>query len=590
MLFKILQIENFLSYKNTKIEFKPGLYLVDGKNLDEGGSNGAGKSGIWEALAWSLFGVTTRGLSSGEVVNRSIGKDCRVSLQFRHNNKDCIVTRYRDHASFSNRVLFVVGDKDLEQGTAAITQKRVEEFLGFDLDFFKFTVMFSQGNAFNFVNETDKSQKAILSKVMRLDFDKYFSVAKDECMAIDRDKNTLTMRKNIIIGKLLSDGDLAELEKKSEEYADTCREKVSAAKAEIVELDKEIASIVVATYDPDEEKRLIEGRKKIDEILAKVNTKANELAAKEIFLKRSLKQIDSVAGISSCPTCFQSVEYEKIIRLKKPIEDELAGIDHTAINKVKSEVADKLDGIRKAIDKNKEDRLTADFNTRSLKTLRQVVKDKESEVQYWEAAENPYEAQLIQAKNLIKKSKKEIAEIEEQMAELEVDLPFYKFWYDAFADGGIKSYVFDLICGSLSKRTNDYLQIMGRANFGVNFTTQTTLKSGDVREKFQCAVSKDGAVVPYEACSGGEQRRVSIAVDNALADIMKDYYGQKINLMVFDEQTNFLDESGRRGFFKLVKKLSKDSIVYVVDHDNQHKANYDDVIMVEKENGFSRIK
>ena len=67
MLFKILQIENFLSYKNTKIEFKPGLYLVDGKNLDEGGSNGAGKSGIWEALAWSLFGVTTRGLSSGEV-------------------------------------------------------------------------------------------------------------------------------------------------------------------------------------------------------------------------------------------------------------------------------------------------------------------------------------------------------------------------------------------------------------------------------------------------------------------------------------------------------------------------------------------
>ena len=85
MRFKELRITNFKAFKKTQrfvFPSKPGLYFMQGLNESEPrlGSNGAGKTTIWDALCWVLYGKTPKGLKSGDVCNWEAGKGAIVEL------------------------------------------------------------------------------------------------------------------------------------------------------------------------------------------------------------------------------------------------------------------------------------------------------------------------------------------------------------------------------------------------------------------------------------------------------------------------------------------------------------------------------
>jgi len=169
-------------------------------------------------------------------------------------------------------------------------------------------------------------------------------------------------------------------------------------------------------------------------------------------------------------------------------------------------------------------------------------------------------------------------------------LIYISFWVEAFGDGGIKSFIFDLIASTLSEKSNKYVNILTSGQVSVKFDTQSTLKSGAVREKFDCAVISDGKKVKYDAYSGGEKRKISLAVDVALSEIASEYHGSSFNVVVFDEQTNYLDENGRDGFYDLLKELARDRKVFVVDHDSKFRSKFDNVMTVVKRGGVSIIE
>lgn len=83
IVFKTLEINDFQSIGNAKIELdERGTTIIKGINNYEENtdSNGSGKSSIFEALYFSLFGKTTTGLTN--VSNRYTGKDYKLSLEF----------------------------------------------------------------------------------------------------------------------------------------------------------------------------------------------------------------------------------------------------------------------------------------------------------------------------------------------------------------------------------------------------------------------------------------------------------------------------------------------------------------------------
>src|SRR3990167_719900 len=86
MKFKTLTVENFLSFRKPQTVplADQGLVLVRGDNRVSGAasSNGSGKTAIFDALCFALFGLTTRGLKADDVACRFTEGTCSVLLTY----------------------------------------------------------------------------------------------------------------------------------------------------------------------------------------------------------------------------------------------------------------------------------------------------------------------------------------------------------------------------------------------------------------------------------------------------------------------------------------------------------------------------
>ena len=77
ILFKTIRWKNFLSTGTqfTEINFqKNNTTLIIG-------SNGAGKSTVLDALTFSLFGKSFRGINKPQLINSTNEKDCLVEIE-----------------------------------------------------------------------------------------------------------------------------------------------------------------------------------------------------------------------------------------------------------------------------------------------------------------------------------------------------------------------------------------------------------------------------------------------------------------------------------------------------------------------------
>jgi DNA repair exonuclease SbcCD ATPase subunit len=162
--------ENFLSFERFELELADrGLLCIEGENADMGGSNGSGKSSIFEALIWCFFGVTSRGIKAGEVVrrdskNQPVGNTA-VIVQVDLDGTDLLVARHRDHKKYGNKMLLVANGQELTMGGDKETQQRLQQMLQIDYGSFVSAVMFPQGAA-GFAGLADAEQKAILERVL----------------------------------------------------------------------------------------------------------------------------------------------------------------------------------------------------------------------------------------------------------------------------------------------------------------------------------------------------------------------------------------------------------------------------------------
>jgi len=88
MILKTLTLINFRKFKNATIEFPDGVTGVIGLN-------GAGKSTIFEAIAWVLYGSVAARTSSDEIKrNGTLHSDpCRVELDFIFEEKNYRIVR-----------------------------------------------------------------------------------------------------------------------------------------------------------------------------------------------------------------------------------------------------------------------------------------------------------------------------------------------------------------------------------------------------------------------------------------------------------------------------------------------------------------
>lgn len=171
--FKEIRIRNFLSFGNVEeiVPLNKCLYqVIIGMNKDKSNSsldrNGVGKSTIFEAIHYALFGKSIGNkITLGNLINNINKKNMVVTLVFEKNGVEYTIKRGRS----PNILMFMKNDEEINvneaQGDSRETQVEIEKILGMNEDVYNQIVCLScKVPIFN--DQTTTNQKNIIEHIL----------------------------------------------------------------------------------------------------------------------------------------------------------------------------------------------------------------------------------------------------------------------------------------------------------------------------------------------------------------------------------------------------------------------------------------
>jgi len=133
-----------------------------------------------------------------------------------------------------------------------------------------------------------------------------------------------------------------------------------------------------------------------------------------------------------------------------------------------------------------------------------------------------------------------------------------RFWEKAFSEQGIIKYIIRNILSHFNDRINYYLSFLTNQGYYLEFDEELSEK-----------ILISDSLVHYISLSGGEKRKINLAVLLALRDLLSFTDKNQLDLIFFDEVTENLDEEGVLGLFNLLKEIKKTKNIFVITH-NKH--------------------
>jgi hypothetical protein len=156
-----------------------------------------------------------------------------------------------------------------------------------------------------------------------------------------------------------------------------------------------------------------------------------------------------------------------------------------------------------------------------------------------------------------------------------------KFWEHAFSEAGLIKYVIRNILGYLNERCNSYLSTLTKGNFVIKFD-----------DSLSESIYNDGVQCYFDSLSGGEKKRVSLAVMLGLNDLLLLTGKDRSNIIFFDEVAENLDADGVKGLIELIHQLTKHKKLFLITH-NEYLTSlleeYSETLKVVKRNNLTKI-
>lgn len=590
--FGELRLKDFGPYATATLALRnQGLVLIKGDNQDTtaADSNGSGKSHIFKALAWCLFGDSLDGEKTDEVIRRG-AKSAWVSVTFKDDHGTEFEVRRTRTKTSATLELFTDGEAE----TGAITkdtQSRVVEIIGLDFKAFVNTVLYGQGDIKHFADpETkDPERKAVLKRLLRLEVvDGALKYAKAKHAEAERRQAECESKIPVLDAKIGAididafDRRIAELKGRKGEAT----KKVSRAP----KLKSALESIEGVLADLDKAKRKLQDAQAAER---KVETAASFLNFQATGEKQAADKARARVNLfkdGKCPTCGSSgeticaeldalnaevaarVQAEAELKEKRTQMLEQAKEHKAAIVELKAEVAEEFAWRDKLVNVKAE-----------LKSIESAV-----------AAEKTADADLKRLSGERKEAmanlkllgeQKDLAEAQASLAAEEAN--HWSFWVRGFGNQGIPSFVMDTITPELQEATNQYLGILSDGDITVTIDTESKLKGGELRDKFSILASGPDIM---GRPSTGQQKKINIAADLGLMNLAASRERAGIDLLLLDEILDGLDASGKARVVDLLLELRKTrSSIFVISHDPSLAEVFEKVVTVTKEDGVARL-
>lgn len=177
----MLQLDNFMSYRTpTTVDFSEVRTAV------LSGDNGAGKSALFEAMTWAVWGKT-RASSDRDVI--TLGESqMEVTFDFGLSDREYRVFRRRTAGARASATLeFYVRDigasdwLPISADTVRETDRKIVSTLKLDYETFVNSAFLMQGQADTFTEKGPADRKKVLANILNLgDYDVLTALARDE--------------------------------------------------------------------------------------------------------------------------------------------------------------------------------------------------------------------------------------------------------------------------------------------------------------------------------------------------------------------------------------------------------------------------
>lgn len=605
-----LELHDFLSHQKSNINLEnQGLVLIAGRNADQGGSSGAGKSTIAEGILFALFGVTARGLKSDSVIRSGQG-GCRVTLRGRKDDTDFSVTRTRGPAALH----FEISGNDQSGASLKATQEKIETFLGADFNTFVSTIIFPQ-RTLGIAALPASEQRELLGRILDLDrFEDAFERVKLYRNTVYKELDKLKNQQTVLNSQLAAEeSHLDQLLSAKADFSADKAARIARAKEQVAK----ISNLPTLEFNPLElqeleaedpfyaHQRVLAEQAMQGKQYAKA---ASELANRRGRLQGQLGALREPQDQSEsiCNACGQELPPEALHRAleaqKHHLIDYLAQTENIkaalaeiqdqerALNAQKAladqAITDKLRSVRALVERVSELRaIDLDIKARANQLLAAQANLEEEQSRVWTA-----DAAISLTEAKINKVKEQIPEIKAKTDEMEQELHYVDFWHNGFGNQGIRHFYLATITPFLSERASYYLSELTNGQGQVQISTQRETKQGNMSEAIhiEASVGNSGT---YEGASGGEKQRISIALLFALSELMATRAKLKVNILFLDEPFESLGPDDVGQVINLLRKeltRYKDS-VFVITHNESLASEFESVITVEKSDGISRI-
>ncbi len=152
MNLKNLTLINFRKFKNTTIEFPDGVTGIIGLN-------GAGKSTIFEAIAWVLYGSVAARTSSDQIKRQDTSniETCRVELEFIFEGENYRIIREMKGKALTTNATVTINGK-VAATSAEGVNKFIQKKIGLDFKSF-YTSIFAKQKELNTLSSMNPSER-----------------------------------------------------------------------------------------------------------------------------------------------------------------------------------------------------------------------------------------------------------------------------------------------------------------------------------------------------------------------------------------------------------------------------------------------
>jgi len=354
MILKTLTLRNFRKFKNVTVEFPDGVTGVVGLN-------GAGKSTIFEAIAWVLYGSVAARTSADEI--KRIGAErsdpCRVELDFVFEENNYRIVREMTGKSLTVSATVTINGK-VAATSADVVTRYIQKKLGMDFKSF-YTSIFAKQKELNTLSSMNASERRPLILRM-LGIDSLDDVIK-EIKSDKKNKDSVIER---LEGDLVDEhgrnkidvfkDELKNFEKKKKENETVLKK----SKEKIIVFEKEIKTL---------EKNYSDSKKNYE----KIKERREKLSEKKTLFEQRKQLLEEIKNLKN-----KIVERNKTIdkhskktKEYKNLEKDLKNVENR-LNKIDSEIekiVKKIEQKKTLHDRLKKDIIDLESKKKNIKKM-----------------------------------------------------------------------------------------------------------------------------------------------------------------------------------------------------------------------------